>query len=172
MPKFEPVGEIEGADALLLLIQFLADPHAYAARLAALQTLREQINGGLERTGQAENIPALYEVAKKERQEVAEKLRQAREDAATTVKAAYASRDVAFQEADEIKRLSAEARSAMEADRRAWETERADRQAAVAGLEAEAREALDRARKDREDAAALKSEWNEKVGRLKAAGVA
>ena len=172
MPIFEPVGEIKGADALLTLIQFLTDPQAYAARLAALQALREQINDGLERTGQAENIPALYEVAKKERQDAAERLRQAREEAAATVRASYASRDAAFREAEEIKRLSMEARAAMEADRRAWETERADRQTAVAGLEAEAREALDRARKDREDAAALKSEWNEKVGRLKAAGVA
>ena len=171
MPKYEPVPPISGADALLTLLEVVKDAKRVEARVKELMALRDEINASIERAGQAENIPALHEAAQKDRQAAADTRRTAHEEAASIVKTAYASRDAAMKEAEESRRLAKDARAAMTADRTAWEQERTSRQNAVAALEHEVKDKLTVAASAQQEAEMLKAEWQEKIDRLKSAGV-
>jgi len=172
MPKIEPVAPIGGADALLTLLDLLQHPKQYATRLKELQALRDEINAKVELAGKAEAIPTLHAQAVEDRRLAAEAVQQARASVKEISEAAVKARDAARADADLARAEAESTRAAIAKEREAWTERMALREAALARLEEDTRKAHEAAVLERQQAAADRLEWTEKVERLRAAGVA
>lgn len=170
--KFEPIPPMSGADALLSLLDFLKDKPGVEKRFKELEALRQEINEKIATVGKVEDVEALHAAAVADRQKATEALRAAKEHATETTKHAFAARDAAIAEAAQIREQNAEARKAIEADKLAWERQRGDREGALRVMEDDIRQARDRALAHEAVSERMREEWDEKMGRLKAAGIA
>lgn len=165
--KIQPIPPVPSYWDLMALFRVMADPEAYAAKLAELEKIRTEINAGIERRESISQI----ETIKAEHAQLLQNAKAARDlatdDAKKTVARAKLEVSTRLADADSrvknAERALAERTAAM--DRRAAELEAT----AASAHELAQRAHVDLAyAKDRlREAEAIKAEYDEKLAKLK-----
>lgn len=170
--KPQRINPVQGTQELFDLLAFVLDAEAVQKRLTELEAYRNEINDLIGVYGKADQIDGLWSAAAEDRTKAAAELSEARAKAKALVEEGEARVKAAAALADERARKQQEGLDKRASDLAAEQSEllKLDahlqtREALVTQLDAKAQRALNMANQ-------LKEEYETKLAKLRAAGVA